>query len=142
VSTVHEDEMYETSTAKSELFTLTRREETHPCSEGKETEQIECDRTGVHAFMAAAGLDAAQCCWSATFSSGPSAQDCIDEWQDARPGGFTCEGEYRRLWVFACVFHDAVTLLEHKHTELRQHEYDRGLALGTECVISVMGLEY
>ena len=51
-------------------------------------------------------------------------------------------GEYRRLWVFACVFHDAVTLLEHKHTELRQHEYDRGLALGTECVISVMGLEY
>jgi hypothetical protein len=78
VSTVHEDEMYKTSIAKSELFTLTRREETHPYSEGKETEKIECDRPGVHAFMAAAGLDAAQCCWSATFSSGPSAQDCID----------------------------------------------------------------
>ena len=71
VSTIHEDEMYKTRTAKSELFTIKRREETHPYSEGEETEDFQSDKAGVEAFVLGAGLEVTQCSWSETFSCGP-----------------------------------------------------------------------
>ena len=103
---------------------------------------MQCDKAGVDGVVLGAGLENAECSWSETFTCGSSLEECKQEWRDASPGGFTSEGEYRRQWLFACIFHDAVTLLEEAHPELRDGPYESGLALDSECVIRVLEFDY